>query len=615
MSLSLKMVAVDSKYTVSDALMKKAKKYADKAQWDLANKELEKVLEVDPDFWQVYELMGNNYKMMQDFSSSIIAYENALKNKNYAPRVILPLVELYTNDNNFEKAKSYAELYLKQDNLDEAGVQYCKKMIATAGFAMEAIKHPVPFSPLNVGDAVNTTDYEYFPYLSPDGKTLTFTRMKDNQEDLYFAEKSGAIFNPAISFGVNINAPQTNEGACAASADGNFLFITACDRIEGKGSCDIYFSRKENYKWSTLYNIGSPVNSAEWEAHPSISSDGNILYFSSNRPGGYGGRDIWMSKNENGKWGKPENLGPNVNTVYDDQCPFIHPDNVTLYFTSNGWPGMGNADIFISRKSEQGWSKSENVGYPINTGNEDNGMTVSYDGKTAFLSSSRTNTLGGLDIFSFELPEKIRPEKITFVKAIIKDKKNMQLLDATYSLTNLETSDIAYKGTTINASFYVSIKPKINYALEVQKEGYLFYSQNINLKDTLSKEPYELDVLLEPIEVNNKMVLNNVFFDFDKDILKENSFVELDKVVELLQKNPSLKVELSGHTDSKGDDKYNQSLSQKRAESVVNYLIQNGVSSPRLIAKGYGETQPVVSNDTDENRALNRRTELKIIGN
>jgi outer membrane protein OmpA-like peptidoglycan-associated protein len=275
---------------------------------------------------------------------------------------------------------------------------------------------------------------------------------------------------------------------------------------------------------------------------------------------------------------------------------------------------MGNGDIFVARKTDTGWTQAVNIGYPINTENDDNGMTVSYDGKTAFLSSSRAGGFGGLDIYSFELPESMQPKKITYIKATVKDAKTKQLLNANYTVVDLDSKLEKYKGNTPAGNFFVSIDLNKNYALQIQKEKYLFYSQNINLKEIASQQkPYELEILLEPIASNNKITLNNVFFDFDKNELNAVSFLELDRVVELLQKNPTLKIEIAGHTDNKGDKKYNQTLSQKRAESVVNYLVQKGIATTRLTAKGYGDTMPVAPNDTEENKAKNRRTELKVL--
>jgi len=314
------------------------------------------------------------------------------------------------------------------------------------------------------------------------------------------------------------------------------------------------------------------------------------------------------------QWSEPKNLGPNVNTKFDDQCPFIHADNQTLYFTSNGWPGLGNGDIFMARKTDTSWTTAENIGYPINTENDDNGLTVSYDGKMAFLASNRAGGFGGLDIYRFELPEKVQPQKITYIKGTVKDAYSKQLLNAEYTIIDLSSQRQLLSGNTTDGVFYISLEIGKNMSLQIQKDGYLFYSQNINLQEVGTQiKPYELEVLLEPIKANGKITLNNVFFDFDKSNLKQESFIELDKLMELLKKNSNLKIEIGGYTDDKGDEKYNQILSQKRADAVVNYLIQKGIVATRLIAKGYGEMQPVVPNDTEENKAKNRRTEVKVL--
>lgn len=592
----------------------KAKEYGSRTQWEEGITELQKAVKIEPNYTQAKELLGEYYYALKKYDDAITILENAASAIDFSGRATFLLSEIYLKKNNGEKAKFYAEKYLtRKDKVPNAAVK-AEQTVRNANFAIDAKKNPVPFNPKNLGSNINTARLEYFPYMTPDGKILAFTRLDGREENLYISQKLDSSFAPAVSLGAVINT-EDNEGAETMNADGSLLFFTACNRINGYGSCDLYFSQKIYNNWSEPSGIGKPINSGAWEAQPSFSSDSKALYFSSNRAGGLGGKDIWVSYLDNNmKWSEPENLGPNVNTKYDDQCPFIHADNQTLYFTSNGWPGMGNGDIYISRKTDTGWTQAVNIGYPINTENDDNGMTVSYDGKTAFLSSSRDGGFGGLDIYSFELPETAQPKKITYIKATVKDAVTKQLLNSNYVVVDLDNKQEAYKGSTPTGSFFVSIEASKNYALQIQKNNYLFYSQNINLKEISSQQkPYELEILLQPIATNNKITLNNVFFDFDKSELNAVSFLELDKVVELLQKNPSLKIEIAGHTDNKGDKKYNQILSQKRAESVVNYLVQKGITAARLVAKGYGDTMPLVPNDTEENKAKNRRTELKIL--
>lgn len=591
----------------------KAKDFGAKTQFEEAIDELNYAIKVYPKYTQAKELLGEYYFVLKKYDDAIAILETCANDNDFTARTMYMLSEIYLKNNNPDKARFYAEKYLAMPGKVPNATAKAQLTVLNAEFVANAKKNPVPFNPKNLGENINTANQEYFPYLTPDGKYLAFTRMQNNQEDVYIAEKIDSGFTIATSFGKNINSYE-NEGAETMNAEGSILFFTSCNKLDGFGSCDIYYSQKTNNNWSDPKGIGKPINTAAWEAQPSFSSDAKAMYFSSNRAGGFGGRDIWVSYlDENMKFGDPLNLGPNINTKFDDQCPFIHADNQTLYFTSNGWPGMGNADIFIARKTDTGWTKAVNIGYPINTETDDNALTVSYDGKTAFLSSNRAGGLGGLDLYSFDLPENIQPKKTTYIKAIIKDAKTKQLLNANYSIVDLETKNEIYKGNAIGGTFFVNIEANKNYALSVQKQAYLFYSQNINLVATSSTKPYEVEVLLEPISVNNKIVLNNVFFDFDKSDLKTESFVELDKLVDLLQINPTIKIEISGHTDNKGDDKYNQTLSQKRAESVVNYLVQKGIVKTRLVAKGYGETQPIAPNDTEENQAKNRRTEVKVL--
>ncbi|HOY41904.1 MAG TPA: OmpA family protein, partial [Chitinophagales bacterium] len=565
----------------------KAKDFGSRTQWEEGIVELQKAIKIQPDYTQAKELLGEYFFALKKYDDAIAILESSANDKDFSARSVFLLSEIFLKNNNGEKAKLYAEKYIaRKDKVPNAAAK-ASQTILNANFAIEAKKNPVPFNPKNLGASINTKANEYFPYLTPDGKVFTFTRMDGRQEDLFYANRNDTVFSNAMSYGNNVNTDD-NEGASAMDAQGNFLFVTACNRMDGYGSCDIYYSVKQNNTWTAPQGIGKPVNTGAWEAQPSFSSDGSALYFASNRPGGFGGRDIWVSYlDTNMKLSEPKNLGPNINTKYDDQCPFIHADNQTLYFTSNGWPGMGNGDIYISRKTDTGWTKAVNIGYPINTENDDNGMTVSYDGKTAFLSSSRAGGFGGLDLYSFELPENMQPKKTTYIKAVVKDAKSKQLLNASYSIIDLDTKKEVYKGNTSNGKFFVSIELNKNDALQIQKEGYLFYSQNINLKETTTEtKPYEIEVLLEPIAANSKITLNNVFFDFDKNELKQESFVELDKLADLLKKNPTVKIEISGHTDNKGDKKYNLTLSQKRAESVVNYLVQKGIAAARLVAKG-----------------------------
>jgi outer membrane protein OmpA-like peptidoglycan-associated protein len=317
----------------------------------------------------------------------------------------------------------------------------------------------------------------------------------------------------------------------------------------------------------------------------------------------------------NGRWSEPENLGAGINTAGDDQCPFIHADNQTLYFTSNGWQGYGGNDLFVARKGLGGnWSKPMNLGYPINTIDDEGTLFIAANGKTAYYASDRSDTKGGLDIYSFELRQDIRPVKTLWVKGTVTDKKTGAGLPSLVELTDLATKQtINLVATDKNGHYFMTLPVGKDYAFSVNQKGYLFYSDNFLMAGLSPDSTYEKNIALQPIEVNASIILKNVFFDVNKFDLKPESQVEMDKLVQLLRENPSLKIEISGHTDNVGKPADNLTLSNNRAKSVVTYLLSKNIPAARLVAKGYGETKPIADNKTEEGRALNRRTEMKVI--
>jgi outer membrane protein OmpA-like peptidoglycan-associated protein len=340
------------------------------------------------------------------------------------------------------------------------------------------------------------------------------------------------------------------------------------------------------------------------------------LYFVSNRKGGYGGYDIWKSVLTDKGWGEPQNLGPNINTAYNEQSPFIHADDSTLYFCSNGWPGMGGQDLFVSKLGKDGvWQKPVNLGYPINTNGDESGLTISANGSTAYFSSNNLNGMGGFDIYTFEMPLNIRPHLVTYVKGIVSDIKTKQPLEAAVEIIDLQNNLPVYQDSSAvdRGDFLVTLTSGKNYGLNISKDGYLFYSENFSLEGHEPSKPFNINVLLEPIEVGNKVILKNIFFDSNKFEIKPDSKPELDKLVDFLTLNPSLHIEISGHTDNVGNDQANQTLSENRAKAVFAYLIANKIAPARLVYKGYGKTQPIAPNETEEDRSKNRRTEFKII--
>jgi outer membrane protein OmpA-like peptidoglycan-associated protein len=407
-----------------------------------------------------------------------------------------------------------------------------------------------------------------------------------------------------------------NEGAQNISQDGKWLIFTGCNFPDGAGSCDLYFSYLGKDGWSEPQNLGYPINTAAWESAPSLSPDKRDLYFTSNRLGGFGGSDLYVSHLQpNGHWSNPENLGPAINTAGDEGSPFIHADNHSLYFTSNGHLGYGGDDLYLSRKDSTGkWGNAINLGYPINSIENEGSLIVAADGQTAYYASDRSDSRGGLDIYSFQLRKDIRPTRTLWVKGRVYDKKTGEGLPSAVELTDIETGEIMnLLRTDKEGNYLVTLPVGRNYAFNVNRKGYLFYSDHFALSSSQPDSTYQKDIPLQPIEANASIVLKNIFFETGEYQLKPESATELDQVVRLLMDNPSLKIEISGHTDNIGQDKDNLSLSLNRARSVVNYFIEKGIAANRLTYKGYGAQKPIAGNDTEEGRSQNRRTELKII--
>ncbi|MFH0894590.1 MAG: OmpA family protein, partial [Bacteroidota bacterium] len=423
----------------------------------------------------------------------------------------------------------------------------------------------------------------------------------------------------AVNLGPPINT-NANEGAQCISPDGQYIFYTACNRNGGYGSCDLYYTRKQGGRWESPVNMGPIVNSKLWDTQPSISSDGKTLYFISTREGGLGNSDVWKTTLDvNGEWTKPVNLGAPVNTIGKELSAFIHPDNQTMYFASDGHIGMGGLDMYYTRIDSAGkYTAPVNLGYPINTVADESSMIVSASGMMAYFASNSFTGNGRYDLYGFELYEKARPRVVTYLKGIVFDKTSLKRLGARFQLIDLKTKEIVVESESdpVDGTFLVCIPTNKEYALHVTKgNDYIFYSDNFYVKGNFeSSKPFLKDIPLEPVTDGSKFVLRNIFFDFDQSTLRPESYIELEKLQKFLKDNPKIKVEIGGHTDSNGDDAYNMKLSAARAKTVVDYLIANGITKDRMTFKGYGETMPIIKDaKTDEEHQMNRRTEIKII--
>ena len=594
-----------------------ANRSLDDRLYDAAVLQLQKAVAADNKFTEAYALLGDVYRLQKNNKQSIEAYRKVLAlNPDFNRAIYIRVGEIELNEGMYNEASQHLEKYLTYPNISPQNLAVAQKLLADCKFAINAIQHPVAFTPVNLGPTVNTAFDEYSPVATADERTLIFTRQINANEDFYQSTRVDGKWQTATYLSNNINTPNFNEGSASISQDGKFLFFTGCNRPDGQGRCDIYFSEKKGDDWGKPFDLTQPVNTPGWESQPSISSDGRTLYFVSNRQGGYGGYDIWKSNLTDKGWGQPENLGPNINTAGNEQSPFIHADDSTLYFCSNGWPGMGGQDLFVSKLGKDGkWQKPENLGYPINTNGDESGLTISANGSTAYFSSNNLRGFGGFDIYTFEMPVTLRPRLVTYVKGIVNDIKTKQPLEAAVEILDLQNNLPVYQdfSSAQKGDFLATLKVGKNYGLNISKDGYLFYSANFSLIDHEAGKPYDITVLMEPIEIGNKVILKNIFFDSNKFEIKPDSKPELQKLVDFLTLNPTLHIEISGHTDNVGNDQANQLLSENRAKAVYSYLIAGKINADRLVFKGYGKTEPIAPNDNEDGRSQNRRTEFKII--
>jgi len=582
---------------------------------------LKQAIKIDNGFEDAYLSLAGMYGELKHYQEAIDNYEKARAiDSNYFVDYNLPYSINLAGKGDFDKALDAVDHFLTVTNLNEksrkAG-EYRKKCYQFAiDYAHTHNNSGYKFEPQNMGDSINSAVSEYYPTITIDDSKLIYTRRVNNfNEDFYESDRLDSIFRKSKSLEGNINTNQ-NEGAQNISQDGKWLIFTGCNFPEGHGSCDLYISYLTDQGWSTPENLGDSINTEEWESAPSLSPDKKDLYFASRRPDGFGGSDIYVSHRlRNGRWSSAENLGPVINTIGDEGTPFIHADNQSLYFTSSGHPGYGGDDLFVSRKGSNGqWQKPENLGYPINTIENEGSLVISANGKTAFYASDRADSRGGLDLYTFELREDIRPAQTLWVRGRVFDKTTHKGLPSGVELTDLSTRAVISQLQTDETGNYLITLPKgKDYAFNVNRKGYLFFSENFPLSQLKEDTVYNIDIPLQPIEANAAVVLRNIFFESNKYELKPESQVELDKIVQLLKDNPTVKIQINGHTDNSGKASDNITLSENRAKSVTSYLTSKGIDTNRLSFKGWGDTQPVASNATPEGRAQNRRTELKVI--
>jgi len=625
-------------YITLDQAKRKAQKayelaveYSMGARYEQALRQLDKALSAEPGLLEAIIQQAAVYYDMERYGQAFGGFQRALDMApEYDAFVWYQAALSAYRARRYQEAVPFFEGFLERAGSRERLRQRAADYLAQSRFAAQAMADPVPFEPENLGPAINSDAPEYLPSLSADGETLIFTRVVHRQEDFFYSRKDDqGNWTPSRPL-KEVNTPR-NEGAQSLSADGRLLFFTACNRRDGYGSCDLYFSEYAGGRWTSPRNVGPPVNSRSWESQPALSANGRLLYFAARREGGEGGIDLWKSRRlADGGWAEPENMGPVVNTAEDDQAPFIHPDGQTLYFISEGHPGMGKSDIYLARRQPDGsWGEPQNLGYPINTTQVEATLIVSLDGRTAYYASDRLAGEGSPgvprnpDIYAFPLHEEARPRPVTYVKGIVTDARTGKPLKAQARITTLDDGQEAAStvSTPEEGAFLLVLPSGRDYALNISKPGYLFYSENFALKEQSDPgEPFLLEAALSPIPSSGAtprpekpVVLRNVFFNTGSAELLPASRLELDRLVALLDEHPALRIRINGHTDDVGGEADNLALSEARARAVYDYLLEAGIAPERLQYKGFGERRPLVPNDSPENRRMNRRTEFEVL--
>jgi len=580
-------------------------------------------IQEDTNFVDAYLSLAGALGQLKKYDASVKLYEKA-RNKDTAYFVIynLPYSINLAGQGKFTEALAAVNNFLLYPKLNDRSLKSAQYRKRCYEFALRyAAEHPsqnnYAFAPVNLGDSVNTAQSEYYPSVTVTDSLLVFTRLGDHgREDFIQSSMSKNGFGKSKMIDGDINV-EPRKGALSVSQDGEWMVFAGELMDQGHQSFDIYISYYTPQGWSEPQNMGPNINSDFYESGPTLSPDKRALYFVSNRPGGYGGRDLYVSyRQANGKWGPATNMGPDINSAGDEQAPFIHADNQTLYYTSDGLPGYGGSDLFVIHKNANGeWSKPENLGYPINTIENEGSLAVSADGLTAYYASDRSDSRGGLDLYKFTLRPDIRPYRTLYVKGHVIDKKTNKKLPSSVELIDNSSNKPLMKVQTDElGEYFITLPTGKDYTFTVDRKGYLFYSELYALSNKDADSVYQKDIYLQPVELNVVSTFNNILFANNSFELPAGSFAELDKLLQVLTENPSLKVEISGYTDNVGKPEDNLKLSSNRAKTIVDYLVNKGIDIKRLSYKGYGSTQPIADNNTEAGRAKNRRTTFTVIG-
>lgn len=599
---SQKSIHTKSHYAIKK--YKRALSMYKKDRYDAAYRLLNIAIDKDSDFLEAYILSYRIAKVKKDTLKQIANLSAVLsRSKTFAPNAFFILGDLYFSKYEYARAQKCYENFLSNTKFTNVKRDDAVSLINDCSFAKEALLHSYDVE-IKYFKAINSKYKDYWPFINVYSNEILFTRLSDDDAR---SDENLMIYNVRDSLFVDLPFNSCfNEGSSSITADGKCLFFSS-DFNGGYGSQDIYVSIRDNMGWHNPKNLGNIINTEAWESQVSVSADGKYLYFASNRKGGRGGSDIYRSKilrwSNDGipEFSKPENLS--INTKKDEMSPCIYPNNKILFFSSKGFPGMGGFDVYKSILNEGVFSEPKNMGFPINSNVDELGFSFSQNGDVILFSSERN---GGMDLYTCELPKKLKENAIINRVGYVVD----------------ENGDILNSRICVDGKFISNCKDELmsiflsckqNHSLNVISEGYNVYSEELNLKDSTRACSIYGDVILSKIKIGEKTVLKNVEYDFDSYSLKKSSYLQLSLLYDFLNLNKLVKIEIAGHTDNIGSDKYNLLLSINRAKSIYNYLVEKGISKDRLIFKGYGNSFPIVSNAPKKAQCINRRTEIKII--
>jgi outer membrane protein OmpA-like peptidoglycan-associated protein len=636
-------------------LLEDAAKAKDPAQ---RHAKLKSTLEIDPECIECHFRLGlSAYRIARESGKgydAAIRYLEKVQSTcpTYHSDVPYTLGTMRYAEGDFAGAAKAFEAFRKfpSDDATRMSKDYDKKyqdveeVMPELQFYVDFYSNTAPLDPKALAN-VSTPDDEYLPMFSPDNELIFFTRKRmvrakgdivsREVEELMEARRPNAStdFDPARILPEPFNTGD-NYGGVTISVNNKEMFVTVCEPPDSRGyrNCDIYRTHYDSrfnldyggqeWEWTGLDNLGPNINTPDgWESQPSLSGDGRTLYFATVRAN-TDGIDIFQStRNEKGEWSKAVPV-KGINTYGNEKAPFMHSDSRTLYFAAKqdsagrGHRGVGGYDIFFSKLNDDGtWTKPRNIGHPINTDQDEHGLIVSTDGRTAYFASGRYKGMGGLDIYGFKLPENVRPEEVLLVKGQVKDDKGQVVKDATVEIKYMDTRQteiIQVDNSDGRYATVVKLRPGADVVMTVKKQDHVFESRSFSAEDSLKPGVTAVDMTVRKIEVGKSYRVNDIKFASNSTAITKASEHILDELIVFLKENPTVKIRVEGHTDNVGRLEDNMALSSDRAFTVMEYLQDQGVAAGRLAFKGLGPTKPVASNDSAEGRALNRRTEFVI---